>query len=72
MDQPNKELFEHKFTHDLELRSSFDKFKYFRVIDEEGNMVNKAYENSIDAATLKKMFHTMVTQNEADIICNQA
>jgi hypothetical protein len=41
MDIVNKDLFEHKFTNDLEFRSSFDKLKCFRVMDEEGNIINK-------------------------------
>lgn len=68
----NHEMFEHKFTNDLEFKSSVEKFKCFRVMDEEGNIVNKKYENSIDEATLKKMFKTMVMMNEADITFNQA
>lgn len=72
MDQVNKELFEHKFTHDMEFRSSFDKIKCFRVLDEEGNVINKKYENSIDDKTLQKMFRTMVMINEADVVFNQA
>ncbi len=66
----NQEMFEHKFTHDLEFKSSIEKFKCFRVMDEEGNIVNKRYENSIDEGTLKKMFKTMVMMNEADITFN--
>jgi hypothetical protein len=41
-------MFEHKFTNDLEYRSAFDKLKCFRVLDEEGNVINKKYEGSID------------------------
>ena len=41
MGEINRELlFEHKFTHDMEFRSQFDKIKCFRVMDEEGNIVN--------------------------------
>ncbi len=72
MDIINYDLFEHKFTNDLQFKSSFDKFKCFRVMDEEGNIINKKYENSIDEVTLKKMFKTMVMINEADIVFNQA
>jgi len=72
MDQVNKEMFEHKFTNELEFRSSFEKIKCFRVLDEEGNIINKKYENSIDDATLKKMYKTMVMMNEADVVYNQA
>jgi hypothetical protein len=48
----NQELFEHKFTNDLDFKSSFEKFKCFRVIDEDGNIVNKKYEDSIKADEL--------------------
>ena len=72
MDLVNIELFEHKFTEEMEFKSSFDKLKCFRVMDEEGNIINKKYENSIDNETLKKMFNTMVMINEADVVFNQA
>lgn len=72
MNLVNQELFEHKFTNDLEFRSSFDKLKCFRVLDEEGHVINKEYENSIDDQTLQKMFKTMVMMNEADVVFNQA
>jgi len=52
MDIVNKELFEHKFTNDMEFRSSFDKIKCFRVLDEEGNVINKKYEDSVPEDTL--------------------
>jgi hypothetical protein len=72
MDQVNMEMFEHKFTNDLEFRSTFDKVKCFRVLDEDGNIINKKYENSINDNTLQKMFRTMVMMNEADVVYNQA
>lgn len=72
MDTVNMEMFEHKFTQDLEFRSSFDKLKCFRIMDEDGNIINKKYEKSIDDNTLQKMFRTMVMMNEADVVYNQA
>ena len=72
MNHLNRDMFEYKFTNEMEFRSSFEKFKCFRVLDEEGNIVNKQYENSIDTETLRKMFKTMVMMNEADIVFNQA
>lgn len=72
MGEVNKEMFEHKFTNDLEFKSSFDKVKCFRVMDEEGNIINKKYENAISDTTLQKMFRTMVMMNEADVVFNQA
>ena len=72
MDQVNQEMFEHKFTNDMDFRSSFDKLKCFRVMDEEGNIINKRYENSIDDGTMQKMYRTMVMMNEADVVYNQA
>ena len=59
-------MFEHKFTNDLTFKSSFEKFKCFRVMDEDGNIVNKAYENTIKDDELVKMFQYMVTINEVD------
>ena len=70
MDLVNRDLFEHKFTQDLEFKSSFEKIKCFRVMDEEGNIINKPYENSIDDKLLQRMYRTMVTMNEADVIYN--
>ncbi len=52
MDVVNRDLFEHKFTNDMNFQSSFDKIKTFRVMDEEGNIINKQFENSIDNAVL--------------------
>lgn len=72
MDIINRDLFEHKFTNDMNFQSSFDKIKTFRVMDEEGNIINKKYEGSIDDETLKRMFKTMVMINEADVVFNQA
>jgi len=72
MDLVNREMFEHKFTNDMNFSSSFDKIKCFRVMDEDGNIINKKYENSIDDKTLQKMFRTMVMMNEADVVFNQA
>lgn len=70
MNQINRDLFEHKFTNELEFKSSFDKIKCFRVMDEEGNIINKQYENSIPDELLRKMFKCMVMINEADVIFN--
>lgn len=54
----------------MEFKSSFDKFKCFRVMDEEGNIINKKYEGSISDETLQRMFKTMVMINEADVTFN--
>ena len=70
MDEINRELFEHKFTHDMDFKSSFDKLKCFRVMDEEGNIVNKQFDNQIEPEKLKQIFKCMVTMNEADQIFN--
>ena len=43
------------------------------VRDEEGNIVNKGnYHNLISKEKIKKMYETMVTINEADVVFNQA
>jgi 2-oxoisovalerate dehydrogenase E1 component alpha subunit len=70
MGEINRELFEHKFTPELDFKSSFDKIKCFRVMDEEGNITNKDFEKQISAEKLKEMFKCMVTINEADQIFN--
>lgn len=72
MNELNRDLFDHKFTEEMHFRSSFDKIKCFRVLDEEGNLINKKYENSIDDNTLQRMFKTMVMMNEADVVYNQS
>jgi ABC-type enterochelin transport system ATPase subunit len=42
-------------------------------MDEEGNIVNKGdYHKMISNEQLKKMYDTMVTINEADVVFNQA
>ena len=66
-------LFEHKFTTDMNFQSQVEKIKCFRVMDEEGQIVNKGeYHKLIDRDTLKKIYDTMVTINEADVVFNQA
>ena len=66
-----KTLFEHEFTNEMNFRSQFDKIKCFRVMDEEGKIINKGgYEKLISEEKLIKMFETMVTINEADLIYN--
>jgi ABC-type enterochelin transport system ATPase subunit len=64
-------LFEHKFTNDMDFKSHFDKIKTFRVMDEEGNIINKdGHHKIISNEKLKKIYDTMVTINEADIVFN--
>ena len=69
----NKLLFEHKFTTDMEFKSQFKKIDCFRVMDEEGKIINKGgYEKLISKDKMKKIFENMVTINEADKIFNSA
>merc|ERR1712166_743407 len=64
-------LFEQKFTPELDFKDRFDKIKCFRVMDEEGVIVNDGgYEKLIDNEKLVKMYETMVTINEADQVFN--
>ncbi len=74
MNEIDYSLFEHKFTDKMEFRSSFEKFKCFRVMDIEGEIEekNKKWEALVDEKTLKKIYKNMVMINEADIIFNQA
>ena len=60
--------FSHEFNHDLEFRSSFEKFKCFRVFDENGTVVNKnafvdEYLHTTPHDKLRKIFATMVKVN---------
>ena len=50
----------------------FDKIKCFRVMDEEGNIINPGYDKTIPDETLLKMYDTMVTMNETDSVYNAA
>ena len=60
-------LFEHNFTDSSAFESRFDKLKCFRVMDEDGNIVNKGgHEKLISNEKLKKLYDSMVTINEAD------
>ena len=71
-DVPNYELFDHKFTEKMEFKEGFEKIKCFRVIDHEGKMINKPYEETIPREKLVNIFDTMVKINEADQIYLQA
>jgi len=66
MDVLDKELFEHKFTSEMNFRSSFEKMKCFRVMDEEGNIITPGFDTKIPDAEILKMYDAMVTINEAD------
>ena len=72
MGELDQSMFEHKFTNDMEFRSSFDKIKCFRVMDEEGNVINPGYDKKISNDLLLKMYDTMVTMNETDKVYNAA
>ena len=72
MDVLNRDLFEHKFTSEMAFRSSFDKLKCFRVMDEEGNIITPGYDTQIPEEELLKMYDAMVTINEADVVYNAA
>ena len=72
MDIINKDLFEHKFTSDMNFQSSFEKIKCFRVMDEDGNIITPGYDKDIPDEKLIKMYDTMVTINEADQVYNAA
>jgi hypothetical protein len=72
MDEINRELFEHKFTTDMKFISSFEKMKCFRVMDEDGKIINPGYDTKIPDAEILKMYDAMVTMNEADQVYNAA
>jgi hypothetical protein len=68
MDHVSKEMLDYEFTNKMDFVANNEKVKCFRVVDEEGNIVNKQYEDSIDPQMLKNIFKHMVTINEADSI----
>lgn len=74
MGEIDKELlFEHKFTTEMNFKDRFEKIKCFRVMDENGKIINDGgYENLIPVDKMKKMYETMVTINEADQVFNAA
>jgi len=72
MDEVNTDLFMHSFTDDMSFKSSFDKFKCFRVIDEEGQVVTPGYDTAISDDLIMKMYDKMVMINEADTVYNAA
>ena len=69
--------FSHEFSDQLEFRSHTEKFKCFRVYDENGKVTNKnkyvdEYVQSTPKEKLIKMFTTMVKVNECDRVFAQA
>jgi 2-oxoisovalerate dehydrogenase E1 component alpha subunit len=66
-------MFEHSFTTKMDFQSSYEKIPCFRVMDEEGKIINNGgYEKMIPDEQLVRMFETMVTINEADKVYNSA
>lgn len=59
------------FTSDMEFINHREKVKAFRVMDENGKIINKKYEN-IEKEKLLHIFKAMVTNSEADKIFNMA
>ena len=66
MDLLNWDLFDHKFTSEMNFVSSFDKMKCFRVIDENGEVVTPGYTDMVSDEKLLQMYDAMITINEAD------
>ena len=57
----------------MNFESQFEKIPCFRVMDENGKIVNNGgYEKLIPIDKLKKIYETMVTINEADQVFNAA
>ena len=57
----------------MDFKDQFEKIKCFRVMDENGKIINDGgYEQLIPMEKLKKMYSTMVTINEADQVFNAA
>ena len=72
MNELNRDLFEHKFTSEMEYKSSFDKIKGFRVLNEEGDVITPGYDTELSDELLLQMYDKMVTINEADQVYNAA
>ena len=56
----------------MEFKNSFEKFKCFRVMDTEGNIINPGYDRKIPEEKLVKMYDSMITMNVADGVYNAA
>jgi 2-oxoisovalerate dehydrogenase E1 component alpha subunit len=57
----------------MAFKANNEKIKCFRVMDEEGKIINKdGHEKLIPTEKLKKMYETMITINEADQVFNAA
>lgn len=68
----NDKLYDFSFTPNLDLISEGPKLNCFRVIDENGKLVNDKKYVDIPKEKLLKIYETMVTNNEADLIFNMA
>ena len=65
------DFFKHNFEADLKLRNSADKFKCFRVMGSQGEILNPLYEN-IPKDTCLRIFKAMVQIKECDTRFNMA
>ena len=65
------DFFSHKFTTEMQFRKHAEKFQCFRVMDLEGNIISKNYEN-IPKEKALRIFNTMVKIHESDIRLNMA
>jgi hypothetical protein len=66
-------LFEQKLTTEMNFESQFEKIPCFRVMDENGKIINDGgYEKLIPMDKLIRIYETMVTINEADKVFNAA
>lgn len=74
MGQVNSDLlFDFQFSTNMDFHKKHEKLKCFRVMDEEGSIINNGgYEKMIPNDKLVKMYETMVTINEADKVFNAA
>jgi 2-oxoisovalerate dehydrogenase E1 component alpha subunit len=56
----------------MSFKAQNQKIPTFRVLDKDGNVVTKGYDDMIPRETLVKIFEAMVTMNEADHVFNAA
>jgi hypothetical protein len=66
MASTNADLYKFDFTTDMNFIDGNEKLKCFRVIDEEGNLINDDKYVDIPKDLLLNMYQTMVLNAEAD------
>ena len=66
MDKIKPENFTHSFTNELNFVDKFEKFKCFRILDNNGNVEKPEFEKQVSDDLMLKMHEYMIMMNEAD------